>query len=71
MDRCQCRPDFQRNLGAIGPYKFQGIYEYGPMPWCLVFKQNLNGLRALKVRQGFFPETGIGPWMALPSTKSE
>ena len=26
MDRCRCRPELQRELGAIGPYEFQGKF---------------------------------------------
>ena len=39
---------------------------YGPIPWCLVFRDDLHGLLALKVRQVSPPETSIGPWMAFP-----
>ena len=42
----------------------------GPIPWCLVFTETLHGPMAPKVRHKFPPETGIGPWMALPRSES-
>ena len=39
---------------------------YGPIPWCLVVRENLYGLMAPKVDPKFALETGIGPWMVLP-----
>ena len=60
--------NFQRDLGAIGPCDFQKKNSYGPIPWCLVFRENLYGPMALKVHQKF-PRTGIGPWLALPNNR--
>ena len=64
-DRCRCRPELRRDLGAIGPYEFQGDL-YRLIPWCLVFRENLYGLMALKVLSKVSSEIGIGLWMALP-----
>ena len=52
MDRYQCRPELQRDLGAIGPYEFQGM-KYGPIATSPYFQGNSYGPVALKVRLKF------------------
>ena len=58
--------NFQRDLGAIGPYESQGN-SCGPISWRLILRGNLNG--RLENSSKVSPETGIGPWMALPCMK--
>ena len=48
--------NFQRDLGAIGPYKFQRKFVW------------TNGDES---SSKVSPETGIGPWMALPNTATQ
>ena len=58
--------NFQGYLGAIGPHEFQGKSVWtNPLVPCFQGKSVwTNGAEGLpKVS----PETGIGPWMALPS----
>ena len=44
--------NFEGDLGAIGPYDFQKN-PYGPIPWCLAFRENPSRPMALKVHQTF------------------
>ena len=39
---------------------------YGPIPWCLAFRENLYGPSESSSKVS--TETGIGPWMALLRT---
>ena len=57
--------NFQKKLGAIGPYEFQGS-SYGPMALLPCFQGICMDQWPLKLIKSS-PETGMGPWMALPS----
>ena len=55
--------NFQRDLGAIGPYEFQGKVTW-TNPIGALFKGKsvrTNGPESVKITL----QTGIGPWMAL------
>ena len=43
-----------------------GRYISTPVPWCLVFRENLYGPMAFGSLSKVYPQTGIGPWMPLP-----
>ena len=58
--------NFQRDLGAIGPYELHGKFVWTNGPFALLsgkFVWTNGDESSSKVS----PETGIGPWIALPS----
>ena len=57
--------NFQRDLGAIGPYEFQRIFVWANGPFA-VFSRKLVWTNGAESSSRVSPETCIGPWMALP-----
>ena len=56
---------FQRNLGAVSPFEFQGKFVWTNGPFAL-FSGKFVRTNGPKSSPKVSPETGIGPWMALP-----
>ena len=69
MDRHRCRPELSERSGSHWYILISGKIrmDQWPLP---CFQGNWYGPMALKVRQKFPRETGIGPWMALPNSEN-
>ena len=57
--------NFQRDLGAIGLHEFQGKFIWTNGPFAL-FSGKFVWTNGAESSSKVSPETGIGPWMALP-----
>ena len=60
--------NFQRDLRAIGPYEFQGKLVWTNAPFAL-FSGKFVWTNGTECSSIVCAETGIGPWMALPSQR--